>query len=350
MAQLPPRAPPPPTVTRDHLNHHWLEHFHHHHHDHQPNGSSLALALDSQDNPSWVDEFVEFTAARRGVRRRSIGDTVAFVEMPVMDEFTGVVDSNGSIEAGSGGCGGGGRHGDDEFERLDDEQLMSMFSNDQVVNGAGTTGNSSSPEEHSANENRAALCYQQAVKVEELEEEKPSISSFKVDEEQMQQDVAIGSNDAEAEATTGTMVAPDEQIQDPKRVKRILANRQSAQRSRFRKLQYISDLERNVTSLQAEVSMLAPRLAFLDHQRMLLNVDNSTLKAKIAALAQDKIFKDAYQEALKREIERLTQVYYQQSLNNADNSVTPTSTPSPPSASAQPPAGDGKLNEEQLNI
>lgn len=31
---------------------------------------------------------------------------------------------------------------------------------------------------------------------------------------------------------------------------RILANRQSAQRSRVRKLQYISELERSVTSLQ----------------------------------------------------------------------------------------------------
>ena len=31
---------------------------------------------------------------------------------------------------------------------------------------------------------------------------------------------------------------------------RILANRQSAQRSRVRKLQYISELERGVTALQ----------------------------------------------------------------------------------------------------
>lgn len=30
----------------------------------------------------------------------------------------------------------------------------------------------------------------------------------------------------------------------------------------------------------------------LDHQRLLLNVDNSALKQRIAALAQDKIFKD----------------------------------------------------------
>lgn len=34
------------------------------------------------------------------------------------------------------------------------------------------------------------------------------------------------------------------------RIIRILANRQSAQRSRVRKLQYISELERSVTTLQ----------------------------------------------------------------------------------------------------
>lgn len=43
---------------------------------------------------------------------------------------------------------------------------------------------------------------------------------------------------------------------------------------------------------KTEVSALSPRVAFLDHQRLLLNVDNSALKQRIAALAQDKIFKD----------------------------------------------------------
>lgn len=44
--------------------------------------------------------------------------------------------------------------------------------------------------------------------------------------------------------------------------------------------------------LKAEVSVLSPRVAFLDHQRLILNVDNSAIKQRIAALAQDKIFKD----------------------------------------------------------
>jgi hypothetical protein len=43
---------------------------------------------------------------------------------------------------------------------------------------------------------------------------------------------------------------------------------------------------------QTEVSALSPRVAFLDHQRSLLTLGNSHLKQRIAALAQDKIFKD----------------------------------------------------------
>ncbi|CAN6808079.1 hypothetical protein Bca4012_002476 [Brassica carinata] len=71
--------------------------------------------------------------------------------------------------------------------------------------------------------------------------------------------------------------------------------------------------------LKSEVSVLSPRVAFLDHQRLLLNVDNSALKQRIAALAQDKIFKDTHQESLKREIERLRQVYQQQSFKKMEN-------------------------------
>lgn len=101
---------------------------------------------------------------------------------------------------------------------------------------------------------------------------------------------------------------------DPKRAKRILANRQSAQRSRVRKLQYISELERSVTALQTEVTTMAPRVAFFEHQRAVLNVDNNTIKQKMAALAQSQRFKDAHNEALQKEVQRLRQLYQQQQI------------------------------------
>lgn len=150
--------------------------------------------------------------------------------------------------------------GDDEF---DDEQLMSMFSN--VDGGCDRPG-------------------------------------------------FMDTGEAEEGTASAGAIAAADGFGDPKRVKRILANRQSAQRSRVRKLQYISELERSVTGLQMEVSALSPRVAFLDHQRSLLTVGNSHLRQRIAALAQDKIFKDAHQEALKEEIERLRQLFHHQKI------------------------------------
>ena len=46
-------------------------------------------------------------------------------------------------------------------------------------------------------------------------------------------------------------------------MKRVLANRQSAQRSRIRKLQHISDLEDTLQSLQDDVFNLEPQLSKL---------------------------------------------------------------------------------------
>ncbi|XP_042429625.1 basic leucine zipper 6-like isoform X2 [Zingiber officinale] len=163
---------------------------------------------------SWVDEFLDFSAAKRAAHRRSASDSVAFVEMAPAD-------------------------GDDDDD--DDQLIMSMFADEAAGSPAET---------------------------------------------------APG---AAGDKSTEQKSAAAEQIVDPKRVKRILANRQSAQRSRVRKLQYISELERSVTSLETEVSALSPRVAFLDQQRSLLTLGNSHLKQRIAALAQDKIFKDDFE-------------------------------------------------------
>eukprot|EP00249_Psilotum_nudum_P020656 c27796_g1_i2 orf=538-1764(-) len=80
------------------------------------------------------------------------------------------------------------------------------------------------------------------------------------------------------------------------------AKRQSAQRSRVRKLQYIAELERIVNSLQTEVSMLSHRVAYLEHGRMLLNVDNSFLQQRTTICVQNKKAKDVQIETLMAEV------------------------------------------------
>ncbi|CAJ1956663.1 unnamed protein product [Sphenostylis stenocarpa] len=318
MAQLPPKIPnmspswpdfssphqkmPLPPLNNGTTNNN-TGHYHHQHHQSQ--------------NPSWVDEFLDFSSARRGAHRRSVSDSITYLDSPRSGENNNNNDHHNNSN-------------ENEFDKFDDEQFMSMFTDEVVLSGVPmppqttlSSSNPSSPSDqnffHDEKESR-----QKEMKLQEEDEEHRHQLKNEADEVESQciQEISQPPNDTNTSSS-------NERITDPKRVKRILANRQSAQRSRVRKLQYISELERSVTSLQAEVSVLSPRVAFLDHQRLLLNVDNSALKQRIAALAQDKIFKDAHQEALKREIERLRQVYHQQSLKKMENAAGSPPLPSP---------------------
>eukprot|EP00249_Psilotum_nudum_P020661 c27796_g2_i3 orf=257-1492(-) len=91
---------------------------------------------------------------------------------------------------------------------------------------------------------------------------------------------------------------------DPTQVKR-----QSAQRSRVRKLQYISELEKTVNSLQTELSMLSPQVAYLEHERMVLNVDNNLLRQRISVCVKNKKAKDAQIDTLMKEVQKWRMFY-----------------------------------------
>ncbi|KAK6157345.1 hypothetical protein DH2020_011593 [Rehmannia glutinosa] len=290
MEQLPPKAP----ITMTHNN--WPSFPF----QMMPHSSAAA-----PPPPSWLDEFLDFSATRRNAHRRTVSDPIAFVEEESQ------------------------HHHNSGFERLDDEQLRSMFSDDVAAAAVGPSsssgGNPSTPSDHENSENDEKIkSAPEHVHRVQLKNEPGEVDSS-----------CQPAADIPAQGKSSENISGDTNIVDPKRIKRILANRQSAQRSRVRKLQYISELERSVTSLQTEVSALSPRVAFLDHQRLLLNVDNSALKQRIAALAQDKIFKDAHQEALKKEIERLRRVYHEQNIQKMENNK-PTADAPPPHTAAQP--------------
>uniref|UniRef100_A0A804P2R2 BZIP domain-containing protein n=1 Tax=Zea mays TaxID=4577 RepID=A0A804P2R2_MAIZE len=255
MAQLPPRAPS--AAPQDH----W---------------------------PPAAGEFLGFAAARRGAHRRSASDSAAFLEAVPIDDDVVI-----------GGGGGGG----DDFDRLDHDQLLSMFSDVDV-----------------------------SVSV--------SVSGSAGERAQLMDAGGAGADDGVADSSP----AAADGVAEPKRVKRILANRQSAQRSRVRKLQYISELERSVTSLQMEVSALSPRVAFLDHHRSLLTVGNSHLKQRIAALAQDKIFKDGTYRCYQRPF---CSVLPDRASMQRNNMIKPCSSPrgageGDPAAAPSVPAAAGQ--------
>ncbi|CAN4107440.1 unnamed protein product [Withania somnifera] len=94
-------------------------------------------------------------------------------------------------------------------------------------------------------------------------------------------------------------------LTDPKRAKRILANRQSAARSKERKMRYIAELEHKVQTLQTEATTLSTQLTLLQRDATGLTSQNSELKFRLQAMEQQAQLRDALNEALTAEVQRL---------------------------------------------
>ncbi|XP_020588989.1 transcription factor VIP1-like [Phalaenopsis equestris] len=94
-------------------------------------------------------------------------------------------------------------------------------------------------------------------------------------------------------------------INDPKRAKRILANRQSAARSKERKMRYITELEHKVQTLQTEATTLSAQLTVLQRDSAGLASQNNHLKFRLQAMEQQAQLRDALNEALSAEVQRL---------------------------------------------
>jgi len=94
-------------------------------------------------------------------------------------------------------------------------------------------------------------------------------------------------------------------LTDPKRAKRILANRQSAARSKERKMRYISELEHKVQTLQTEATTLSAQLTLLQRDSVGLTNQNNELKFRLQAMEQQAKLGDALNEALTAEVRRL---------------------------------------------
>ncbi|XP_044512067.1 bZIP transcription factor 29-like [Mangifera indica] len=94
-------------------------------------------------------------------------------------------------------------------------------------------------------------------------------------------------------------------LSDPKRAKRILANRQSAARSKERKMRYIAELEQKVQTLQTEATTLSTQVTMLQRDQAGLTSENKELKFRLQAMEQQAQLKDALNDALAAEVQRL---------------------------------------------
>ncbi|XP_031372908.1 bZIP transcription factor 18-like isoform X2 [Punica granatum] len=92
---------------------------------------------------------------------------------------------------------------------------------------------------------------------------------------------------------------------DPKRAKRIIANRQSAARSKERKARYMLELERKVQTLQTEATTLSAQFTLFQRDTSGLSTENTELKLRLQAMEQQAQLRDALNEALQKEVQRL---------------------------------------------
>ncbi|CAN6468928.1 unnamed protein product [Victoria cruziana] len=106
---------------------------------------------------------------------------------------------------------------------------------------------------------------------------------------------------------------------DPKRAKRILANRQSAARSKERKARYILELERRVQTLQTEATTLSAQLNLIQRDTTGLTSENTELKLRLQAMEQQAQLRDALNEALREEVQRLKIATGEMLPNSADS-------------------------------
>ncbi|CAL9199888.1 unnamed protein product [Musa hybrid cultivar] len=110
---------------------------------------------------------------------------------------------------------------------------------------------------------------------------------------------------AEAKKAMSAAKLAELALVDPKRTKRILANRQSAARSKERKMRYIAELERKVQTLQTEATTLLAQLTMLQRDTNGLTVENNELKLRLQTMEQQVHLQDALNEALREEVQRL---------------------------------------------
>lgn len=155
-----------------------------------------------QQLPSWIDEFLDFSSARRGTHRRSASDSIAFLETPFLEE-----------ECRSGGIG---------FDRLDDDQLISMFSDGVAavtmppppLSSASNPSSPSSDQNSNNDEKPMAMALDSAAPAtqENYHQVKPKNEAVE-DESSCKIEAAAAAPSAATTTCTETVV-------DPKRVKR----------------------------------------------------------------------------------------------------------------------------------
>ncbi|XP_077248643.1 transcription factor VIP1-like [Tasmannia lanceolata] len=164
-----------------------------------------------------------------------------------------------------------------------------------------------------------------------VENEKPRVQEKRMHRHSNSMDGSSSSFEGDLNDFTKKAMAADKLAElaliDPKRAKRILANRQSAARSKERKIRYTGELERKVQMLQTEATTLSAQLTLLQRDTTGLTGENKELKMRLQAMEQQAHLRDALNDALREEVQHLRVATGQVQTVNG-NSFNPLLQPS----------------------
>ncbi|TVU04778.1 hypothetical protein EJB05_47912, partial [Eragrostis curvula] len=206
-----------------------------------------------------------------------------------------------------GGAPGDGPSLSDENE----EELFSMFLNVDKLNSPGGT----SVESESScvvaagggggEATRVSAAHGAGVKPRHHHSHSMDASSSISTENLFGTPAMEGMSSAEAKKAMSAAKLAELALIDPKKAKRIINNRQSAARSKERKMRYISELERKVQFMQREATALSTQLALLQRDTAGLSAENNELKIRLQNTEHQVHLQDALNDALKSELQRL---------------------------------------------
>ncbi|XP_078160617.1 transcription factor RF2a-like [Carex rostrata] len=156
----------------------------------------------------------------------------------------------------------------------------------------------------------------------------------------------VGMSPADAKKAMSNARLAELAISDPKKAKRIWANRQSAARSKERKVKYIAELETQVNTLRTESTTLTAQLAFLQKDTDGLTRENNELRSKVHHMEQQSHMQDSLTDALRMEVNRLKIATGQVVPNGGPAGMMPFGVPHNFSLNPQFYSGPRAINQQ----
>ncbi|XP_009596001.1 uncharacterized protein At4g06598-like [Nicotiana tabacum] len=273
---------------------------------HQRTSSESCLI---EEQPSWLDDLLNEpeTPVRRGGHRRSSSDSFTYHDAANIANLDYIAQDDNKFRNLTPVPSWGSQ----DFDYYKDARHATFHVDQNFSNRQKNRARDASP--NAIQHPRGRPPFRENVKTHSLgascppqEGERPkSAGSDKQDLVESVSPNPVGSGEKKDSSHSKSSASES----DTKRAKQ-----QFAQRSRVRKLQYISELERNVQALQAEGSEVSAELEFLNQQSLILSMENKALKQRLENLAQEQLIKYLEHEVLEKERGRLRALYQQQQL------------------------------------